>query len=507
MERGLPRDRVGRAMEGVIIVIIVINVLRIAMRGKTKSPRRTSVGFWIGCGKVAQVALLMTISSALDPLGQMLATVAYIVPLAPSFVFKQLVVPLGLPRITYWLARGFGPVGTMYQGGAGAAVFGALALARKHPPREGPTAQAVAWLTQRINGTESERMRGAGVVAGGLLAALRGDRHRARCLLLMADTLPHQRVPWSTRAVARDWLVADAARSGNWREVIRLSRRGEDGFRWSHLMGGIAERLTRLPGAPRDWRLWLSWLWAPRRRATFGLLRRALAVPRVPTPETVVAAAAEPAPVQALPDALADVADVLINRFARDGASLASRVHKVDAALDRPELRSLVQQRLTALDAHQDTDTIVSTFRTRLVELLVPVIEECPSLASGPERGPIIEQAADRVRSRLLRDIEAQCRDCNERQKREVSLDALAEWETWAVMRESANRVLELDPGSELTLFRAMYVSMCNYAVFQHNKCKRIVLAHDIFAWLARHAKSDAAAVQLLNSNMLAGKP
>jgi len=398
-------------------------------------------------------------------------------------------------------------VGTMYEAGAGAAVFGALALARRRRPRDDAARRTITWLARRINGTEAGRMRGAGVIAGGLLAALRGDRHRARCMLLVANSLPEQRVPWSTRSIARDWLVADAAENGDWREVIRLSRRGESGFRWSYLMARIGERLTGLPDGPRAWWLWLSWLAAPRRIATLALLRRALGVPRVPKPRTAVRATSEPVADATLPDALAGLAQALTSRFAQDGPSLAASVHAVDAALDRPELRSRIEERLTALDTLRDSETIVSVFRARLVDLLVPVIEECPSLARGTDRGPILDQAADRVRARLFRDIEAQCDDCNERQKRETSLDSLDEWETWAVMRESADRVLELDPASEHALFRAMYVPMCNYAVFQHNKCKRIVLAHDIFTWLLAHAQGDLAAVTLLKGNVQAGKP
>jgi hypothetical protein len=85
-------------------------------------------------------------------------------------------------------------------------------------------------------------------------------------------------------------------------------------------------------------------------------------------------------------------------------------------------------------------------------------------------------------------------------------LATLTEWETWAVMREAADRLLALAPSSEDALFHTMYVPMCNYAVFQHNICKRIVLANQIFTWLRRHSESDRSACELLSKNMKASQ-
>ncbi len=71
-------------------------------------------------------------------------------------------------------------------------------------------------------------MRRAGIIAAGLIAAVRGDRHLARCFLPVADRLEPGFISRRARAVARDWLVVDAALIGNWREVIPPGRRGRD---------------------------------------------------------------------------------------------------------------------------------------------------------------------------------------------------------------------------------------------------------------------------------------
>src|SRR5262249_57802436 len=113
------------------------------------------------------------------------------------------------------------------------------------------------WLAHRVNLAQAPR--GAGVVAAGLLAALRGDRRQAGALLRIADTAPQKFIPVSVRTIARDWLVADAARTGDWREVVRLGRRGRGSLRWSSALAGFGERLIGDPQAGRDWLLWLSW--------------------------------------------------------------------------------------------------------------------------------------------------------------------------------------------------------------------------------------------------------
>jgi hypothetical protein len=104
----------------------------------------------------------------------------------------------------------------------------------------------------------------------------------------------------------------------------------------------------------------------------------------------------------------------------------------------------------------------------------------------------------------LFGDIEAQCKDYDERIKSQNSLSALAEWEIWARLRDRADRLLQVDPASENVLFETMKFPVCNFAVLQHNKRKRIALAHEMYTWLRRHSHSDPSISQLLLKNMRA---
>jgi hypothetical protein len=486
---------------GGLILLLIFIVASLRSDGSTWLPRLFWVSFW----KFALLGFVLLpaaiLSSGFDGgyVGSALLLFAAVLLFAPAFVVTRIAVPLGWPRVAYWTARSCWTMEVIKEYGAGAALYGALALARK--PSGAP---AIDWLEQKI--TRSQTMRGAGVATAGLLAALRSNRERARSLLLIADASDRPFISRRARAAARDWLVADAAQIGNWREVVRLSRHKLVTLRWSYAVARMAERLLGEPGAWRDWQLWLCWIVAPRRRATLALLLRALAIVRVPKQSAEPSAVEQP-PAKTLPDALAQLVRVLAGGLAQDGSALVRSLAQVDAALDSAGTRSLVRERFLGLgvDKH-DNEAVTAAVRQRLADLIAPLVEEAPRLVACCSEAPILGAAIEQVRLRWFRDVEAQCRDYHSRYERESSLDAVGEWATWATTRGTAERLLALAPGSEQALFQAMYVPVCNFAVFQHNTCKRVVLAHEIYTWLHRHAGSDAAASKLLAGNMKASQ-
>jgi hypothetical protein len=373
-----------------------------------------------------------------------------------------------------------------------ATMYAALALVRGKP-----SAQMLDWLERSLGQTRF--VQGGGIVAAGLIAALRGDRHLARCFLLVADTLDWRLIPRSARIVARDWLVVDASLIGNWREVIRLGRRGRSSMRWSYTVSRIAERLSGDKQACDDWLLRLCWIIAPRRRATLALLRRAVALPRVPTPSALRESACTD-----LPQALANMAHRLKNMHTHDDLALLQAVHDIDTKIDSPGTRALIQRRLVALGAQHDPDAVISDFRQSLTDVFVPLIETSPALARHADRIAVLREARECARRRLFRDIEAQCKDYDARIKSQNHLGELAEWEIWARLRERADRLLRVDPASEMVLFETMKFPVWNFALFQGTKGKRYELAHDMYAWLRRHSHSDPLAARALLNNMRA---
>jgi len=409
----------------------------------------------------------------------------------PVAILEWVVVPLRLPRVAYWIGRLCLPVSFAGESVACGVIYGALAMAR-----QGASDRQLDWLGRKLYRPKS--LRGGGVVAAGLLAALRGDRPRACSLMFVADALPSQFVSRKARAIARDWLIVDAARAANLREVIRLGRRRRPTLRWSYTIARIAERLVGDKQAPPGWLLMLCWMLSPRRRANLPLLRRALATPR--RLDNTIAEETVPAD---LPQALADLAKVCEHGDG-NGARLVAAIDGLRAALDRPGTRDQIEQRLAALGAQPDADAIVAGFRDGVVDLVAELLEARPSLAVEARREPMVEQAIARVRTRTFRDIEAQCKDYEVRTKSGDALDQIAEWETWAMLRHSADRLLELDPAAEAGMFETMWPVCNNFAVFQHNVCKRLPLAYEIYSWLHKHGQHIPSASQLAMKNMRA---
>ena len=470
------------ALAGVLIAIFIGRLLY----GSIKVPTVVLV--------CAVKLALLTFTTALVvateiPAGEVVRAAMTILILAPTALLRWIVVPLRMPRVAYWTVRICWPLGLVKEVRAGAVVFGALALARK-----GASGVSLTWLEQRLR--HAEPTRGAGVVAAGLLAALREDDNLARRLFAMADSMDKRLISRSVRTLARDWLVVDAARVGNWQRVIRLGRSGSTWLRWSYGMARIAERLTGDPRAWRSWQLWPCFLLAPRRRATYPLLRRALAVP--------VRRSAQPAPTPAvteLPPALGGLARAI--ESAGDGEALRRSIDAVDRQLD--SMHDAIGRRLKTLGGRGDAGTILSAFRRRLIDLMTPMIEDDPYLAREAQQSSIMDHAVWQVRRRLFGDIEARCKDYRERTEERSALDPVAEWEAWAKLHSSADQLLELDPNVESVLFQTVFAPVCNFAAFQHNTRKRIALAHDMFVWLLRHARSDPQARQLLARNVQAG--
>jgi hypothetical protein len=210
------------------------------------------------------------------------------------------------------------------------------------------------------------------------------------------------------------------------------------------------------------------------------------------------------------------LADCIGDPAARGRDSFARAVGDVVGRLELESTR--VQQRLLALGAADGAEAVLSGFRDRLVDLIVPLIEETPALACPlpfppPQAGEgggggtdIVDQAADLLRARWFKDIETQCEDYSDRDSGQRPLGTLAEWGAWALLRDRAERLLALAPEEEEAMFHTMYVRVCNFAVFQHNICLRRHLAHEIYAWLHRHAGSDRTAADLLMRNMKASE-
>ncbi len=197
-----------------------------------------------------------------------IVTVAGLVALHPWLAVRWISIPLGLPRLAVTLGR-LGGHPWMRDPEGGAVLSGVLAQLRR--PRD---AAMNDWLRARLR---RGPLRGAGLVAAGLLAADANDRDRARALLASLDDLDPALCPPLARRIALDWRIADAARTGDWARVLTLTEEQLSPTRTVRLMAALARHHggdTAQTGA-----LWRAWLVAPHRRHTLALVRGAITAP------------------------------------------------------------------------------------------------------------------------------------------------------------------------------------------------------------------------------------
>lgn len=217
-----------------------------------------------------------------------LFTVGAGVALHPWLLISRVLIPLGWSRAAFALGRSGGP--PWLRDPMGGRVLGA-ALAKLRQPRHVPDSSRA--LERAL---QSEPIRGAGLVARGLLAADAGDPDRARRLLESLELLDPDVVPPRARTIALDWLVADDATRGRWESIVARCEDAPVLSPTTRLLEGCARRLLGERLASR--RLLSLWIRAPRRTRTLSLLRRALSARTTALPFTD-AADADPAALSA----------------------------------------------------------------------------------------------------------------------------------------------------------------------------------------------------------------
>jgi hypothetical protein len=493
-------------MSGLGLVFLIFWLIIRNRQSPGRRESRTRSARWFGKGLLAALWLLIAVAGG-PAVGALLSPL-FLWLLVPFFIIQHAVVPLGLPRVTYWMAR-FSGITELYRSSGISAFFAVSSAQRGLQSRS-----TIDWIEEKLARARSPG--GAGVVAAGLIASLRGDCERACSLLFLADGLSRTDLqgrkpigrsvdgavarfftPRYVRTTARDWLVADAASRGDWHSVISLGRRGRNSFRWSYAIARMVERLLGEPHAGRNGLLIVLWAGAPRRRQTLPLLRRALARPRGRKPAAVEA----PAPGN-LAGALGCLASVVTTSFGQNGRSLASATSDIDRLLDSAETRVRIAERLVATGARQDPGAIASGVKTRLADWLDPIIEEAPHLIGGGVRSPLLIQATEKARKRLFNDIEARCRDGTRLAAQNIETDALITWEMWATMRNRAERLTVLAPEIADSLFQVLAAPMNNFAVFQQQKLRRKALAHEIYSWLYNRVRQDTAIADVLLKNI-----
>jgi hypothetical protein len=409
-------------------------------------------------------------------------------------IARGVLVPLRRWRLAYHvgsLSR------IVWPGGGGGAVAGAWALLR----RGGHHPDAIAFLEARLReGT----LRGADIVAAGLLAAARGESDAARQLLESLELLDPRRDRQAHR-VARDYLIAEAAEAGDWRRVQQLAAAGFPISRLSRFVAAAAARIDGSPEAPGDRRLRALWLLAPRRRRTLALLRRALAV-------RFAAARPWPAPLSiqlADGDPVARALDAHLQLLCRAGLieidDLALLGSLWDRAIDSGAIAATARRRAADLGS-AGADRAAADFTAQIESEIAAMIRGagvCLELLPGAS--PTLSRAVTAVRESLLGDVELAFAALEERTEATRTLPGIDEWREILALRRLHAQAARLGglPLRRLA-FPPIHGPACNFAAWLWNDRDELLIAEMIFRWLLGEATivGDGEAIELQRRNV-----
>lgn len=472
-------------------------------------------------------------------LGALVTTVVMAWPLA-----QAIAIPMGWPRVAAALTRVSTHFGTNRRGGA--LIAAAWAINRQRTPRP----DDLAWVEARRD--QTGRLGDCEVVAGALLAAARGDRDGARALLDSLTLLP-EHTP-AARELAAEWLAADDAERGDWRRIVARSRRRAHGklevdplelglpdeierlrrvaeppsLLWpatptTFFLEGVALRLVGDPAAPGDVALLIRWLEAPRRWRTFRLWQRAMTdypvVRAAPPPDRDAAVATTAATTTAATAAAATPAapDLLGEALGRHVAALAAqargtlRRHHVaaaarawDRAMTCDDARTAVLTRALDVGAppgagHQVLDEVSRAAADDLADLVIAAELPLAELGGDAAASPLLATVIQRVRHRLLADLELAVSRTALRARAGRALPGLDEWREILAIRAGHARACRIGGAALRQLaFPHLHAELTAWGVGLWNDRHEHVLSDAITYWLLAEALAvgDAQAIE-----------
>jgi hypothetical protein len=433
----------------------------------------------------------------------MLALLGIALPLVhPWLVVRFVLIPLGAPRMAYWVAKRAGH--PWYRDPVGGAVLSAALAAmrrRKHDP------ELADWLRVRLH---ADRLGGAGIVGAALLAADAGDRETARAVLAGLDEIEPDICPPLARTIALDWLVADAARRGAWHELVE--RVSDDPFptRTTRFIGLSARRMIG-EGVGRSAVLW-AWLRAPRRLRTLGLAWAAMRRPRIGTVvidelelgalaanearEPVLGALSLHAELAALP-ATMPLSAAVIERLAAAW----------DLALGDFGLRGDVRARAEALATGASGELLVARLQRAVARDLAGLVCQCGREAERLRgRSGILRRAREIHFEDVVEQLAQACSALGRR--RTPELTPLSAWFIWVRLRRAyLVAAAPLERSERALLYGVVEQEVRQAAAWLWNERHERGLAHGVCLFLLAEAERvrDADAAAYYRHNVVVG--
>jgi hypothetical protein len=400
----------------------------------------------------------------------------------PWTVTRRVFIPLGWPR---WASR-FGNLsmaswGSDPRGGQALAAAWALLRARN------PSAEERALVEAKLEEADSP-LRGAGIVAHGLMAASRGDLETARVLCRSVSLLDRRVAPRLARKLALEWCLADAAAHGRWREVLELSQKGSGSYSLAAFFRASARRLLAEPRAGR-FPLVMWWVLALRWWVTWPLLKRAwLPPPRrfsLLDLEAGETQAAEPlARALELHAALARVP------VGHEAMALSAAAVAWDEALSSPKVQDLAAERAQGPGPQAGPEALDVLGDEVAEELAAWALAREVRLAQLEPGSDMAENVAYRVRNELLERIESAAQDVSYRLAERRPLSSEEEWRHFLALQHQCTLATNLG-GLEVRrlAFDAVNVPLCNLGAWLFNERQEKAIANGMFRWLLEESR------------------
>jgi hypothetical protein len=473
-----------------------------ALRGKERAPSDAFVSLWL-C--LVMVTVFFGIMAALGTIWSAPLLAAGMLLLMPWTVARRVLIPLGMSRSARFFSSLAGWTWSRDRRGGGLVAGAWAILHQKVPGREDMARLEAARDAAPV-------LSAAQVLATGLLAAARGDLESARALLGSVEELGARTAPTMVHALAREWLVADAAERGQWARVATLAG-GDSGrapaarTRATRLLGAVAARFMGRDDAPGTAWLWLLWLLAPCRRHSFALVRRARMAPARKGPT--------PAPVDhrlettLRPDHYADALSAHVYALARDPSRLgADDLERLADAWDRaladPATRHMVMQRAAVLGARSGERVLHDLSETVARDIAGMARAAGVTLTEREFASPTLGQAQSWLHNELLGEIEIAFDALQIRVMDKRTLSSIDEWREWLSLRAVYARAAGLG-GLELRrlAFPHVHHTVCKLAVWLWNQRDEHLMANAMFRWLLDEALAvgDAEAIELQSRN------
>lgn len=464
-----------------------------------KSIRRTEIRFALTIlvlagGAFLSISAFGAGASWSIPIYLMALSILVLLLIHPWLLTRWVLIPFGLVHLSYHMGRlgGF-PWTRDPQGGAVLAAV--LALLHKKQPSS-------AMLQQLADKLRHVSLGGAGIVATGLLYAIRGEVPSARVLLQSLELLDNALCPPLAQRIAVDWQMMDAATRGDWPQIIRISQQTPSSSRLHQFLLVVAKRFCGEAISRRQ--LLLSWLWAPKRRHSFSLLRRVM---NFATQQQIYT---EISPIGDLSQIAAnDGGHFCLQAFSLHQEILSidpsqvseSAVLRLACAWDEvfrdPRLFQFLSESMQKNRSSLTPEEVAATLRQHVLASLVSTIREhhLPWQDMSTTKQKLVYELRRELDRQWIQESEQVIQMIDQRvfakKQEQRSGDIMAEWHFWLMIREKYQQITSCG-GKHVCkqIFPAMEQSLSQYARWLWSLQQEKSFAAMIFLWLLGEAES-----------------